>query len=48
MSRHEDKFSLIHRMAMPLRTWDKMVIDKREALLDRAAVIKRGLADGIV
>ena len=48
MNRHADKFRQNPRMAMPLRTWDKMAIDKREALLDRAAVVKRGLADGIV
>ena len=48
MNRHADKFRRNPRMAMPLRTWDKMAIDKRQALLERAAVVKRGLADGIV
>ena len=48
MSRNADKFRRNPRMAMPLRTWDKMAIEKRDALLSRAVVVKRGLADGIV
>ena len=46
IDRHAEKFHKNPRMVMPLRTWNKMDTDKRTALLDRAQVVKRGLAAG--
>jgi deoxyribodipyrimidine photolyase-related protein len=47
IARHEDRFSNNPRMAMPVRSWQKMTESKRNALRSRAAQLRQSIAEGI-